>query len=151
MNAAEDFDFLHGSWTVHHRRLRHRGAGCVDWDEIDGTAETRPLLGGLCNVEEHSIAGSSGVAFRTLDRLAALWSIVWVSKTDGLVQPAVVGRFAGELGLFEGEDIDAGRPILVRFIWNRSDPIAPTWTQSFSYDGGDTWELNWTMAFTRRA
>ena len=131
--------------------MRHRGTGCTDWDEIDGTADTRPLLGGLCNVEEHGIPGNSGVAFRTFDPSALLWSIVWVSEIDGVVQPAVVGRFIGDLGLFEGEDIDSGRPVLVRFVWDRSDAMTPTWTQSFSYDAGDTWEVNWTMAFTRRA
>lgn len=150
MTGADDFDFLHGRWTVHHRRLRHRGSGNVDWDEIIGKADTRALLGGLCNVEEHEIPGFSGVAFRSFDRSAALWAIVWVSESDGLAQPAVVGRFAGDLGLFEGEDIDDGQPVLVRFIWDRCDPIAPTWTQSFSYDGGETWELNWTMNFSRR-
>ena len=27
-----DFDFLHGTWTVHHRRLRDRMVGSDDWE-----------------------------------------------------------------------------------------------------------------------
>ena len=65
MSGIHDFDFLHGDWIVCHRRLRHRGVNCRDWDDIEGSAETRPLLGGLCNVEEHTIFGASGVAFRS--------------------------------------------------------------------------------------
>jgi len=151
MSGIHDFDFLHGAWTVSHRRLRHRGVNCGDWDEVEGSAETRPLLGGLCNVEEHSIPGASGVAFRSFDPAARVWSIVWVSASDGLIQPPVVGRFTADLGHFEGEDQDSGKSVRVRFLWDRSDPAAPTWAQSFSYDGGATWELNWTMQFRRQA
>jgi len=150
MSGIHDFDFLHGGWIVSHRRLRQRGANCRDWDEVEGSAETRPLLGGLCNVEEHSIPGASGVAFRSFDPAAGVWSIVWVSACDGLIQPPVVGSFTADLGHFEGEDRDADKPVRVKFLWNRSDPAAPTWAQSFSYDGGATWELNWTMQFRRQ-
>jgi hypothetical protein len=35
----------------------------------------------------------------------------------------------------------------VRFEWRRGE--APTWKQSFSYDSGATWALNWVMHFRR--
>lgn len=151
MSGAEDFDFLHGRWSVTHRRLRRRGASCTDWDQVEGTADTRPLLGGLCNIEEHAIPGASGVALRSFDRERRVWSIVWISASDGLIQPPVRGGFDGDLGHFEGEDVDDGRPVRVRFLWDRSHSAAPIWSQSFSYDDGATWELNWTMQFRRGA
>jgi hypothetical protein len=151
VSGAEDFDFLFGCWSVRHRRLRSRGCGCGVWDEFAGTAETRPLLGGLCNIEEHSIAGQefSGIALRTFDREAQLWSIFWISEHNARLQPPVHGRFAGPLGEFEGRDADGGRLVQVKFIWDRSNPQAPRWQQSFSYDEGATWELNWLMEFER--
>lgn len=147
-----DFDFLFGRWTVRHRRLRERGATSDLWDEFTGTAETRPLLDSLCNIEEHCIPGQdfSGIALRTFDRSAERWSIYWASARDGLLQPPVIGTFSGDLGRFEGEDVDGGRPVLVRFVWDRSNADAPRWAQSFSYDGA-TWELNWRMDFMRSA
>ena len=42
----------------------------------------------------------------------------------------------------------AGRPVKVRFEWLAEQPT-PRWQQSFSYDGGTTWRLNWVMHFTR--
>jgi hypothetical protein len=42
----------------------------------------------------------------------------------------------------------AGRPSKVRFEW-LAEQAAPRWQQSFSYDGGATWRLNWVMRFTR--
>ena len=151
MSAIDDFDFLFGCWSVRHRRLRSRGCGCTVWDEFTGTAETRPLLGGLCNIEEHLIAGAdcSGVALRTFDRATQLWRIFWVSKRDGVLQAPVHGRFVGAIGEFDGRDVDCGRLVHVRFLWNRGDAQAPRWEQSFSYDAGSSWELNWVMEFKR--
>jgi hypothetical protein len=148
---VHDFDFLSGCWAVLHRRLRHRGIGSDEWDEFTGSAETRLLLDGLCNIEEHRIAGHdfSGVALRAFDRQTQLWSIYWVSDRDGRLQPPVTGRFAGDLGDFTGEDVDEVRPVRVRFLWDRSQSVSPRWAQSFSYDGGSSWETNWIMQFER--
>jgi hypothetical protein len=149
--GPRDFDFLHGSWTVRHRRLATRGCGCGDWLEFSGSAETRPLLGGLCNIEEHKIEGADfcGAALRAFAPAKRQWSIYWVSGRAGVLEPPVLGGFAGPIGRFEGADVDSGRLVGVRFKWDRGDPNAPRWEQSFSYDDGLSWELNWTMDFRR--
>lgn len=149
-DGAHDFDFLHGRWTVKHRLLKTRGAGGGEWIEYSGTADTRPLLGGLCNVEEHRISGrASGVALRCYDPSARLWAIYWVSDRDGLLGPPVYGRFSGNEGLFAGDDTFDGRPIKVRFLWDKGSDAAARWQQSFSFDGGKSWETNWVMDFER--
>jgi hypothetical protein len=150
--AYNDFDFLHGRWIVAHRRLKARGVGSQQWEEFTGSADTRPLLGGLCNVEEHRIEGHdfSGVAIRCFDPTARRWSIYWVSARDGLLQPPVHGGFRDGEGVFEGVDTDSGRPIIARFLWHRITPTSARWEQSFSYDDGKTWETNWIMEFRRR-
>ena len=48
-----------------------------------------------------------------------------------------------------GRDVFEGRPILVRFIWSGITTPTPRWEQSFSDDGGATWETNWIMEFSR--
>jgi len=151
MSSEHDFDFLFGCWSVSHHRLRERGRGCTIWEEFAGTAETRPLLDGLCNIEEHTIAGTSvsGIALRTFDRSTRRWSIFWAGERTGRLEPPVFGRFLGNLGTFEGEDVDEGRLVRVKFLWDRSDANAPRWEQSFSYDDGEIWELNWQMNFSR--
>ena len=55
----------------------------------------------------------------------------------------------GTRGVFETADTIAGRPTLVRFEWLVDEPDRPRWQQSFSYDDGATWSLNWQMHFTR--
>jgi hypothetical protein len=150
--SVSDFNFLLGRWNVRHRRLKQRGQSCKEWEELAGTAETRPLLDGLCNIEEHLIDGQdcSGIALRAYDRESGTWSIYWVSKRDGILQQPVRGAFDGDIGRFEGEDVDSGRPVRVKFLWDRNDPDEPCWQQSFSYDEGRTWELNWIMKFERQ-
>lgn len=149
--SIRDFDFLVGRWNVRHRRLRQRGQGCSDWEELAGTAETRALLDGLCNIEEHVIVGEdcSGIALRTYDKAAGEWSIYWVSQRDGMLQQPVHGSFDGDIGRFEGNDVDGDRTVRVKFLWDKSEAHRPCWQQSFSYDDGRTWELNWIMEFER--
>ena len=49
----------------------------------------------------------------------------------------------------EAADTIAGRPTLVRFEWSADEPDRPRWQQSFSYDDGASWALNWQMLFSR--
>jgi len=149
-DSVHDFDFLHGRWKVQHRLLKARGAGSAEWVDHRGTSETRPLLGGLCNVEEHRIEGrNSGAALRCYDRAAKRWAIYWVGDGDGLLGQPVYGGFQGSEGLFEGDDTYEGRPIKVRFLWHKLSSTSARWEQSFSFDSGNSWETNWIMDFKR--
>jgi hypothetical protein len=51
-------------------------------------------------------------------------------------------------GVFECDEVLGGQPAKVRFEWE-SDSVMPQWQQSFSFDAGVTWRLNWTMVFER--
>jgi hypothetical protein len=60
----------------------------------------------------------------------------------------VRGGFSGERGEFFGEDVDDGRTVKVRFVWEQLGPDRARWEQAFSADGS-LWESNWLMEFTR--
>ena len=154
-----DFDFLTGSWDVSHRRLVERWVGSDDWDCFDGTSWCEPRLDGIANVEQVDCPtrGFSGLTLRLFDRATEQWSISWVNSGAGRLEPPVVGGFGSSgdglerrVGIFEGDDTDAGRPIRVRFVWTVIDADHAHWEQAFSTDG-DEWETNWSMDFTRRA
>ena len=148
--GAHDFDFLAGDWRVVNRRLKVRNTGCTEWDEFPATSRAALHLGGVANVDELTIpdrtcAGMTVRHFRLADQQ---WTIRWISARTGDIDPGVVGGFQGDRGEFYGEDLDDGRPVKVRFIWNRLGPDAARWEQSFSYDDGP-WEINWIMEFMR--
>jgi hypothetical protein len=152
-DGRRDFHFLYGRWAVRHRRLKTRGAGCDDWEVFAGTSFTQGLMGGLVNVEDNDFhdLGAQGIAFRTFDIANRRWSIYWVSSASGLLQAPVHGRFEGGIGLFDGDDMDGDRPVKVVYRWDGITGSTARWSQAFSYDGGETWETNWTMEFTRTA
>jgi len=151
--TASDFDFWFGSWEVRNRWLRRRLAGSDDWEEFDATVVARPLLGGVGNEDEFRTdhaGGFIGMSFRFFDPERRRWSIYWAdSRRPGELDPPVFGTFSGDVGVFEGEDVHKGHPILVRFTWSGVTTPTPRWEQAFSDDGGRTWETNWVMDFTR--
>jgi hypothetical protein len=42
-DGRHDFDFLHGSWRIHNRRLRQPLTGSTEWYEFEGSSIERPL------------------------------------------------------------------------------------------------------------
>ncbi|HSX92258.1 MAG TPA: NIPSNAP family protein [Hydrogenophaga sp.] len=160
--AAHDFDFLVGHWTTRQRRLKHRLQGSDDWESFDATTTNQHLPGGVINfdtlVAPHWRPGWVGMSVRVFNPATNLWSIYWVTNEGGGIDPAtghldapVVGRFHGDEGVFEGEDVFEGRAIRVRFHWQRLGADRARWQQAFSDDGGQSWEVNWVMAFERVA
>jgi hypothetical protein len=154
MSDASDFDFLHGKWNSHNRRLSERLAGSDEWEEFEATIVTRPSLDGLGNQEEFRTeydGGFVGVAFRFFDPASRQWSIYWADSRRPalLLEPPVIGSFSGDVGLFECDDTFDGRPIRVRYKWSAVTTPRPRWEQAFSEDGGETWETNWVADFTR--
>jgi hypothetical protein len=150
--GAHDFDFFSGHWIVHNRRLRKRLEACTEWEEFEATSVCHPILGGAGNQDEFlspQRPGFVGMSLRLYDPLAQKWSIYWIDNQSVVLQPPVVGAFSAGKGIFEGPDVFAGKPILVRYIWSRIDTPTPRWEQAFSVDQGTSWETNWTMDFQR--
>ena len=146
--SEHDFDFLHGSWKIAHRKLRERLAGCTEWLTFGGTAEVRPVLCGFGNIDRVTFDGVDyeGMTLRLFDRERRVWTIHWADSRRGKLDPPLAGTFENGLGTFYGDDEHDGRPVRIRFFWHVSD--APRWEQAFSTDGGATWETNWVMDFT---
>jgi len=145
-----DFDFLVGTWTVANRRLKQRLAGCTEWEEFTSTSRCWNLFGGAANIDEFSFPdGTNGLTLRLLDPATKEWSLNWSSSETGTLLPPVVGHFDATLGRFSGDDAHDGTPVRVRYIWSGMTPTAARWEQAFSTDGGQTWETNWVMEFSR--
>lgn len=153
--GASDFDFLTGDWDVAHRKLKQRLAGSDDWAEFPGRTTARRLAHGLGNLDENWLDDPSGayaaMTVRYFDPQAGQWAIYWIDQRRHEVEPAVIGRFQDGVGTFQCEDVFEGRPIRVRFIWSEITATSARWEQAFSPDGGQSWEVNWVMSFTRRA
>jgi hypothetical protein len=151
-----DFDFFAGRWHVANRCLRRRLAGCDEWEAFDGVSEAWVHLDGQVSVDEIAFEGRpwKGCTVRTLDVKARQWEIYWINSKDGRLTPPVRGGWAGDRGEFFGDDLDDGRPVRVRFLWERLGADAARWSQDFALidpaGGPDgAWECNWVMEFRR--
>jgi hypothetical protein len=154
-DGRHDFDFIFGDWTVHNRKLRDMtDPTCVEWVEFDTTSHAEPVFGGLAHID-HITSGPDapggaweGLTLRQFDPSERLWRIWWAStRNPGHLDPPLAGRFANGIGVFTGNDTLAGRPLVLRFHWTNSAPGRARWAQEFSYDGGRSWQVTWTMDF----
>lgn len=145
-----EFDFLHGEWKIRHRRQKRPG----EWDEFEGEATCWTILGGVGSVEELRIPSRdfAGMGLRLLDVQNRVWNDFWVNAKSGvLTPPGMPGYFRDGAGIFIVDEMDDGKPIKVRGLWDGITPTSHRWTQSVSRDGGATWEDNWLMEWTRVA
>lgn len=150
LGTSSDFDFFAGNWSIKNRRLKQRNVHSDEWDEFEATQKAWILLDGVANVDEFDCPerGFKGMSMRTLNLETCQWSIYWINSTTGRLLNPVIGGFNGDHGLFYGDEVDAGVPVISRFEW-LVHPSTPTWKQSYTWDGGATWELNWVMELTR--
>ena len=152
--APSDFDFIIGDWHVQHRRLDERFVNCQTWTAFEGRSSTVKILGGFGNLEDNLLQFPGGafhaVAMRSYAPTTRQWSIWWLDgRNPSHLDVPVVGSFDKGVGTFLANDVLAGQPIQVRFIWDPVSGPEPRWEQAFSADAGQTWETNWTMRFSK--
>ena len=157
MPSQHDFDFVFGRWSVRNRKLVDvTDPTCDEWVEFDAVSQVGPILTGIGHTDEMTVAAPAdggppfvGFTLRLFDPSTQVWRIWWSStRTPGVLDTPVEGRFDGDHGVFGAADTIGGRPALVRFEWFAARD-QPHWQQSFSYDDGTTWTLNWQMFFSR--
>jgi hypothetical protein len=160
-SAPTDFDFFIGHWNVSHQRLKtrlNRPVSATDWEHFQGVCITQKTLGGFGNIDDNILELPSGsyraMTVRSYDVVQGTWSIWWLdARSPHNLDTPVIGRFVnGALpttGIFLADDTWQDQPIKVRFLWTIPANDCPRWEQAFSPDGGNTWETNWIMNFTR--
>ncbi len=148
-SSKHDFDFLKGKWLMKHKKLKKRFENYNEWAEFESTDENfGMMLDGLGNTDLYkaTLDGKpfEGFTLRLFDPQTKLWSLYWVASNTGKLDPPVVGSFEGNIGKFYCNDVYQGKPIIMMFVWDKTNPDEPVWYQAFSPDHGKTWEWNWT-------
>jgi hypothetical protein len=152
-DGQRDFDFEIGTWKTHLRRLVHPLSGSTEWVEYDGTSVVTKVLDGRANLVELKVAGPAGriegLSLRLYNPQAHQWTLNFANISNGQLTPAAIGEFKNGRGEFYNQDTLNGRSILVRFVISDITPKSCRFEQSFSADGGKTWEVNWIAVDTR--
>jgi hypothetical protein len=152
-DGQHDFDFHIGTWKTQLKRLQHPLTGSKSWVEYGGTTVVRKVWNGRANLVELVADGPAGhfegLSLRLYDPEAHQWSLNFANIKSGTLTLPSIGEFKNGRGEFYNTDTLNGRSILVRFIISDITSNSCHFEQSFSDDGGKTWEVNWIATDTR--
>jgi hypothetical protein len=152
-DAAHDFDFELGKWHTHLRRRLNPLTGSNTWIEMDGTSIGRPLLNGRANVVELVADGAGrhieAVSLRLYHPESKQWYLHFANAANGELTQPTVGEFHNGRGEFYDQEPIGGRAVFVKFVISDITADSARFEQSFSDDGGKTWEVNWIAVDTR--
>lgn len=149
------FDFHVGNWNSKITRLQHPLTGGTTWIQCEGRLAARKVWDGRAQLEELEADCPSG---HMEDLLVFLynpqtrqWSLNSAAVDDGVIGRPMFGEFKNGRGEFFDQETYKGRTILVRQVWSDITPTSHHFEQSFSDDGGKTWEPNFKATLTREA
>jgi hypothetical protein len=152
-DGSHDFDFEIGTWKTSLKRLQHPLSGSTTWIEYAGTTKVSKVWNGHANLVELDVAGPSGhieaLSLRLYNSESRQWSLNFSSAGSGTISQPTIGEFKNGIGEFFDQEAFNGRVIFVQFIISIVNPDVCHFEQSFSDDGGKTWELNWVATDTR--
>lgn len=152
-DGQHDFDFEIGTWKTHLRRLLHPLTGSNQWVECNGTTVVRKVWNGRANLVELEAdcpdGHFEGLNLRLYNPQSHQWSLNFASSRAGTLTQPTIGEFKNRRGEFYDQETLNGRPILVRFVILEVNKDTCRFEQSFSDDGGKTWEINWVATDTR--
>ena len=152
--GRHDFDFEFGTWKTHLKRLVHPLTNSTDWVEYDGTSTVQKVWNGSANLLELEVDGPRGhieaLSLRLYNPQSHQWSLNFSNSSGGSVNGTpTIGEFKNGRGEFIDQETFDGRAILVRFAISDITPMSCHFEQSFSDDGGKTWEVNWIATDSR--
>jgi hypothetical protein len=152
-DGARDFDFEFGDWSLKLKRRIDPLTGSDKWVEYEGPSIVRKVWDGKANLGEIDITGPAGriqgLSLRVYNPQSRQWSIVYANTALGLSPTPMIGGFRDGRGEFYSQEPYRDRAIFVRFVFSDITPKSFRLEQSFSDDGGKTWEANWIASFTR--
>jgi hypothetical protein len=152
-DGQHDFDFEIGTWRTHLSRLLHPLTGSTTWVEYDGTSVVRKVWNGRAHLLELEVEGPAGhiegLSLRLYNPQSHQWSLNFSNSSGGTMSQPTIGEFKNGRGEFFDQETLNGRAIYVRFVISDITASSCHFEQSFSDDGGKTWEVNWIATDTR--
>ena len=152
-DGQHDFDFAIGRWKTHLSRLLHPLTGSREWVDYEGSSIFRKVWDGRSNLEEFEASGASGhiegLILSLYTPQSHQWNQNWSTSNDGTLGQPMVGKFNNGRGEFFDQEAFQGRMIYVRWVWSEITSNSCRFEQSFSNDGGKSWEVNWINVYTR--
>jgi hypothetical protein len=122
--------------------------------EFDGTGVCYKLWDGRSQLDTIEVdspdAGHiEGLTLRLYNPQSHQWRLYWANSKISVLDPPQIGEFKNGRGEFFAQDTINGKVVLIRYAWTNMTTGTPHFEQSFSADGGKTWEVNFIADQTR--
>ena len=154
-DGQHDFDFNIGKWKTHIKRLQHPLTGSTTWIELNGTVTVRKVWDGRAQIEEIEADGPAGhfegLTLFLYNPQSHQWSQNFANSSDGMLTQPTIGEFKNGRGELYNQETFNGRAIMVRGVWSEIQPNSHRFEESFSEDGGKTWEPVFVGTLTRES
>ena len=153
-DGQHDFDALIGSWKFHLKKLMHPLTGSTTWVEFEGTGVCYKIWDGRAQydtieLDSPDVGHIEGLTVRLYNTQSHQWRLYWANSKIGVLDPPQIGEFKNGRGEFLAQDTINGKVVLIRYVWTNLTTSTPHFEQSFSNDGGKTWEVNWICELSR--
>jgi hypothetical protein len=152
-DGQRDFDFEIGTWKTQLSRLQNPLSGSRTWVKYEGTTVVRKVWDGRANLVELDVRGPvgrlEGLSLRLYNPQSRQWSLNFSNSRVGTLGVPSIGEFKDGRGEFYSQESINDRAIYARFVISPLTPDSVRFEQSFSADGGKTWEVNWIAIDTR--
>lgn len=152
-DGQHDFEPLLGDWKYHLKRRLNPLTGSTTWVDLNGTGRCYKVWNGRAALDTVELDGSTGhiegLTLRLYNPQTHDWRLYWANSKDGKVDVPQIGKFRDGHGEFYAQDMYSNKTVFVRFDWTGTTSSSPHFEQSFSEDGGKTWEVNWITDQTR--
>jgi hypothetical protein len=153
-DGAHDFDFDFGTWSTHITRRVHPLTASAESIELAGTVDVRKLFEGRAALEQIEVDGPKGhwegMSIFLYDPAGHQWSQTFINSAHGAFSNGLIGSFKDGRGELFAQDTLDGRYILIRGVWSNITADAHRYEESYSDDGGKTWEVEFTANLTRK-
>jgi len=155
-DGSHDFDFNFGLWKTQIKRRVHPLASSEETIELNGTVSVRKVWSGRAALEEIETDGPKGhwegMSLFLYNPGAHQWSQTFIgSKSGAFGGGGMIGGFKEGHGELYASDTLDGRAILVRGVWSDITTKTHRYQESYSADGGRTWEIELTADKTKLA
>jgi hypothetical protein len=154
-DGRRDFDPLLGDWTYHLKRRKDPLTGSNTWVNLTGNGVCYKVWDSGAQLDTIVVDGGGqhieGLTLRLFNPKSQQWRLYWANSKDGIVVVPQIGEFKNGHGQFYAQDIFNDKSIFIKFDWTATTSRAPHFEQSFSADGGKSWEVNWITDQTHPA
>jgi len=154
-DGQHDFDFNIGTWKTHIRYLHKPPTGPNVWVVLQGTVTVRKVWGGRAELEEIEADGATGhfegLTIFLYDPQSHQWSQTFTDSNDGHPEQPMIGGFKDGRGELISQLAYQGRTVLMRGVWSDIKANSHRFEESFSDDGGRTWQPQFLASLTRES